>query len=48
VDRFSIDYPTVWGAFDLVTTDLSATERAALFHDTACAVYRLPDEGSAT
>lgn len=47
VDRFSIDYPTVWAVFDLVTTDLLTTERAALFHDTACAVYRLPDEGPA-
>ncbi len=48
VDRASIDYGTLWRAFDIVTADLSPSGRAALFHDTAVAVYRLPDEGSAT
>jgi predicted TIM-barrel fold metal-dependent hydrolase len=47
VDRFSIDYATVWATFDAVTQDLSPVDRAALFHDTACAVYRLPHEGPA-
>ena len=42
VDRFSLHYATVWAAFDAMTADLSMSERAALFHDTAAAVYRLP------
>jgi len=41
VDRFSISYRTLWDAFDLMTADLSATERANLFHDTAVRTYRL-------
>jgi predicted TIM-barrel fold metal-dependent hydrolase len=41
VDRFSMDYATLWRAFDLITADLSPTERAALHHDTAVAAYRL-------
>jgi len=42
VDGVSMDYATLWGAFDVITADLSAGERAALFHDTAANVYRLP------
>ncbi len=48
VDGSQWTTPTLWGAFDMITTDLSAGERAALFHDTAARVYRLrPREGAA-
>ena len=42
VDKFSMDYATLWNAFDLISADLSPTERSALFHDTAASVYRIP------
>jgi L-fuconolactonase len=35
------DLVTLWNAYKLVTQDGSATERAALFHDTAVRVFRL-------
>jgi predicted TIM-barrel fold metal-dependent hydrolase len=41
VDKFSISYTTVWNAAKKLSKDYSATERAALFHDTAARVYRL-------
>jgi predicted TIM-barrel fold metal-dependent hydrolase len=41
VDRHSVDYVVLWNAFKRITADLSAPERAALFHDTATRVYRL-------
>jgi predicted TIM-barrel fold metal-dependent hydrolase len=41
VDRHSADYVVLWNAFKRITADLSAPERAALFHDTATRVYRL-------
>src|SRR5579859_698806 len=41
VDRASFSYATGWNAFKRMTTDLSPSERAALFHDTATGVYRL-------
>ena len=41
VDAHSTHYVTLWNAFKLMTQDLSATERAWLFHDTAARVYRL-------
>jgi L-fuconolactonase len=41
VDSVSMTYATLWNAFDLMTSDLSATERSTLFHDTAVAAYRL-------
>ncbi len=42
VDRISMSYATLWDTFDLLTSDLSATERAALFYDTATSVYPPP------
>jgi L-fuconolactonase len=44
VDRFSMNYATLWDAFDLMTNDLSPTERDALFHDTAVRAYRLNED----
>lgn len=41
VDRLYSDYATIWQAFDNITKDFSANERAALFHDNAVRVYRL-------
>ncbi len=41
VDKFSISYTTVWNSAKKVSKGYSATERAALFHDTATRVYRL-------
>ncbi|MFM2069879.1 MAG: hypothetical protein RLZZ623_142, partial [Actinomycetota bacterium] len=41
VDRFSMSYRTVWDAFDLMTADLSVSERGHLFHDTAVRTYHL-------
>jgi predicted TIM-barrel fold metal-dependent hydrolase len=43
VDRASCSYTVLWNAFKRVTEDYSASERAALFHDTASRVYRLQD-----
>ena len=41
VDRWGASYPVLWNAFKRVTESFSATDRAALFHDTAARVYRL-------
>ena len=41
VDKRSASYPVLWNAFKLVAAGCSATEKAALFHDTAQRVYRL-------
>lgn len=41
VDKLSCSYTVVWNAFKLLTKGYSASERAALFHDTAARVYRL-------
>ncbi|HSB80790.1 MAG TPA: amidohydrolase family protein [Candidatus Methylomirabilis sp.] len=41
VDRVSYSYTVVWNSFKRMTRGFSATERAALFHDTAARVYRL-------
>jgi L-fuconolactonase len=43
VDRWSMSYATLWQAFDMMTSGYSASERTALFHDTAVRVYRLPE-----
>jgi predicted TIM-barrel fold metal-dependent hydrolase len=43
VDKLSMSYATIWGAFELMVDDVSAADRAALFHDTAVRVYRLPE-----
>jgi predicted TIM-barrel fold metal-dependent hydrolase len=42
VDKGMYSYSTVWNAFKRLAEDLGAAERAALFHDTAARVYRLP------
>ncbi len=41
VDRLSYSYCVVWNSFKRITQNFSATEQAALFHDTAARVYRL-------
>jgi len=41
VDRRGIDYPVLWNAFKRMTSDMSASERDALFCGTARRVYRL-------
>ncbi len=41
VDKVSCSYTLLWNAFKRIAEDLSAAERAALFHDTAVRVYRL-------
>jgi len=44
VDKASCSYTVLWNAFKRVSADYSKSERASLFHDTACGVYAL--EGS--
>jgi predicted TIM-barrel fold metal-dependent hydrolase len=41
VDKLSASYVTVWNSFKRLTHGYSASDRAALFHDTAKRVYRL-------
>lgn len=41
VDGVSISYGVLWNAFKKIAKRYSASERAALFHDTAAAAYRL-------
>ena len=41
VDKASCSYRTLWNAFKKITAGASASEKAALFHDTAARVYRL-------
>jgi predicted TIM-barrel fold metal-dependent hydrolase len=41
VEKRANAYPLLWNAFKRLTLDYSASERAALFHDTACRVYRI-------
>jgi predicted TIM-barrel fold metal-dependent hydrolase len=41
VDKLSYSYGIVWNSFKRMTRNFSATERAALFHDTATRAYRL-------
>lgn len=42
VDRLSCSYTVLWNQFKKLTQGFSADERAAMFHDTAMRVYRLP------
>lgn len=44
VDKQSCSYRVLWNAFKKLVTDASATEKSALFHDTAARVYRLSDQ----
>jgi len=41
VDKLSCSYTNLWNSFKIMTKDYSASERAALFHDTATRIYRL-------
>jgi L-fuconolactonase len=41
VEKLSNSYVVVWNAFKRLTQGYSPDERAALFHDTACRVYRI-------
>jgi len=43
VDRMSCSYVALWNSFKRIAADLSAPDKAALFHDTAARVYRLGD-----
>ena len=45
VDKVSFSHPIVFNAFKRFSKDYSATERAALFHDTAVRAYRIADQG---
>ena len=42
VDRASYSYNVMWNAFKRISEAFSPEEKAALFHDTAARVYRLP------
>ncbi len=41
VDKMSCSYVVLWNAFKKIAAGMNATEKAALFHDTATRVYRL-------
>ena len=41
VDKAMFSYPVLWNAFKRVASGASATEKSALFHDTATNFYRL-------
>ena len=42
VDKASVSYRVLFNAFKKLVADASPSEKAALFHDTAARVYRLP------
>jgi L-fuconolactonase len=42
VDKVSYSYAVVFNAFKRLSKSYSASERAAMFHDTAARVYRIP------
>ncbi|CAH1669313.1 amidohydrolase family protein [Chelatococcus asaccharovorans] len=42
VDKGMFSYPVVWNAFKRLAAGASTAEKAALFHNTAVRVYRLP------
>ena len=41
VDKLTCSYTVVWNSFKILSKGYSASERAAMFHDTAARVYRL-------
>ena len=41
VDKRGVSYSVLWNAFKRIVRDYSTAEKAALFKDTACRVYRL-------
>jgi predicted TIM-barrel fold metal-dependent hydrolase len=45
VDKVSYSYVAIWNAFKRITQRYSATERRALFHDTASRVYKIANTG---
>jgi len=45
VEKLANSYVVVWNAFKRVTETYSAAERAALFHDNATRLYRIPRQG---
>ena len=42
VEKLSVSYTVLWNQFKKLTSGFSKDERAAMFHDTAMRVYRLP------
>lgn len=42
VDKVSCSYTVLWNSFKRIASGCSAAEKAALFHDTAARIYRLP------
>jgi L-fuconolactonase len=42
VDRVSCSYAVLWNSFKRLVADFSPSDKAALFHDTAARVYRIP------
>jgi predicted TIM-barrel fold metal-dependent hydrolase len=42
VDKLNSDYPTIWRAFATIVSDLSQSETAGLFRETARSIYRIP------
>jgi len=42
VDKAQCSYQVLWNAFKRIASGASTSERAALFHDTAARIYRLP------
>ena len=43
VDKVSCSYAVLWNSFKRLVADCSASDKAALFHDTAVRIYRLHD-----
>ena len=43
VDKVSYSYNVIYNAFKRLSAGYSATERAAMFHDTAARVYNISD-----
>ena len=41
VDKAMYSYPVLWNTFKRIAAGASASEKAALFHDTAARFYRL-------
>lgn len=42
VDRAATSYQVLWNAFKRIAADASSHEKAAMFHDNAARIYRLP------
>jgi predicted TIM-barrel fold metal-dependent hydrolase len=43
VDKVSFSHPVLFNAFKRFSSNYSASERAALFHDTAVRAYRVSE-----